>query len=100
MTKTSSCLHVKYPLFDFSGQIFEKYSSIKFHENPFSGSRVHPDGRTEGWTDVTKPTVAFRNITKGPKSYMLKSTKFVNVQQQNKFSALLQFNGRSKKTDQ
>jgi hypothetical protein len=33
--------------FDFSGQIFEKYSIIKFHENPASGNRVvHADGRT------------------------------------------------------
>jgi hypothetical protein len=28
---------------EFSRQIFEKYSSIKFHENPSSGSR-----RTDG----------------------------------------------------
>jgi hypothetical protein len=40
-------LHVKYPLFfqilmklQFSRQIFEKYSDIKFHENPSSGSWV------------------------------------------------------------
>jgi hypothetical protein len=25
---------------EFSEQIFEKYSNIKFHENPFSGSQV------------------------------------------------------------
>jgi len=31
----------------YSRQIFEKYSYIKFRENPFSGSRVfHADGRT------------------------------------------------------
>jgi len=33
--------------FEFSRRIFEKYSNIKFHENPFSGSRVVPCGRTE-----------------------------------------------------
>jgi hypothetical protein len=33
---------------EFSGQIFEKYSNIKFHENPSSGSRVAPCRRTDG----------------------------------------------------
>jgi len=36
---------------EFSRQIFEKYSNIKFHENPSSGSRVVPFGRTERRTD-------------------------------------------------
>jgi hypothetical protein len=40
---------------EFSRQIFEKYSNIKFHENPSSGSRVVPRGRT----DMTKLIVAF-----------------------------------------
>ena len=31
----------------FSRQIFEKQSSIKFHEHPFFGSRVVPCGRTD-----------------------------------------------------
>ena len=35
---------------EFSWQIFEKYSSINFHENPISGSRVVPCGRTDGRT--------------------------------------------------
>jgi hypothetical protein len=30
-----------------SRQIFEKYSNIKFHKIPFSGSRVFPCGRTD-----------------------------------------------------
>jgi len=29
---------------EFSRQIFEEYSNIKFHENPPSGSRVVPRG--------------------------------------------------------
>ena len=33
-----------------SRQIFEKYSCIKFHENPSSRSRVIPCGRTGGQT--------------------------------------------------
>jgi len=31
----------------FSQRIFEKYSNIKFHENPSSGSRVVPWGQTD-----------------------------------------------------
>jgi len=31
----------------FSGQIFGKYSDIKFHENPFSRSGVFPHVRTD-----------------------------------------------------
>jgi hypothetical protein len=50
-------LHVNYPLFlailmqlEFSGQIFEKSSNIKFLENPSSDSRVVLCGRTDGQT--------------------------------------------------
>jgi len=32
---------------EFPQQIFEKYSKIKFHENPSIRSRVIPCGRTE-----------------------------------------------------
>jgi hypothetical protein len=46
----------------FSRQFLEKYSNIKFHENPFGGSRVVPCGRT----DMTKLIVAFRNFANGP----------------------------------
>jgi hypothetical protein len=52
-SKTFFGLHVKYPLFcpivmrlTFSRHIFEKSSNIAFHENPSSGSRVYPCGRT------------------------------------------------------
>ena len=34
-----------------SSRIFEKYSEIKFHENPSSGTRVIPYERTDGRTD-------------------------------------------------
>jgi len=33
---------------EFSQQISEKYSNIKFHENPSSGSPVVPCGQTDG----------------------------------------------------
>ena len=36
---------------DFSRQIFEKYSNIKFNENPSSGNRVDACGRTDRQTD-------------------------------------------------
>jgi hypothetical protein len=37
---------------EFYIQVFEKYSNIRFHENPSSGSRVVPCGQADGWTDV------------------------------------------------
>ena len=44
---------------EFSEPIFEKNGSdIKFNKNPSSGNRVVPCG----WTDLTKLTVAFRNL--------------------------------------
>ena len=61
----SSGLLVKYPLFvcdlmktEFSRQIFEKCSNVKFNENPSNGSRVVTDGQT----GMTKLIVAFRNF--------------------------------------
>jgi hypothetical protein len=67
-------LHVNYPLFSsdfnelgFSRQIFKKYSNIKFHENPSSGSRVVPCGQT----DRTKLIVAFRNFANAPKKTVI-----------------------------
>jgi len=51
---------------EFSRQIFEKFSSIKFHENPSSESRVVPCGRT----NITKHIVAFRNFANAPKMPM------------------------------
>jgi hypothetical protein len=53
---------------DFSHQIFEKYSNIKFHVNPFSWSRIAPCGRAEGQTDTTKLTVTFGNFVNAPKT--------------------------------
>ena len=51
---------------EFSRKILEKYSNIKFNENPSSGSGVAPRGKN-GQTDMTKLIVAFRNFTKAPK---------------------------------
>ena len=45
---------------EFSRQIFgKKYSNIKFHENPSSGSGIIPCGRTDKPTDMTKLIIAF-----------------------------------------
>jgi len=50
-------LHVKYPLFvsdfnelEFSGQILEKYSNMKFRKNRSSGSQVVPCRRIDRQT--------------------------------------------------
>ena len=60
---------------EFSRQIFDKYSNIKFQENPSSGSRVaaccQTDrqtyiGRTDRRTYMTKLIVAFRNFLNAP----------------------------------
>jgi len=47
---------------ELSRNIFEKYSYIKFHENPSSGNGGAPYGRT----DMTKLVVAFSNFAKVP----------------------------------
>jgi hypothetical protein len=52
---------------EFSGQTFEKYSYIKFHENPSSCSKVIPFGRMSRRTDMMMLTVAFRNFANAPK---------------------------------
>ena len=52
---------------EFSRQIFEKYTNIKFHENPSSGSGIVLCGQTDGRTDVTKLIVAFLNFVNAPK---------------------------------
>ena len=52
----------------FSRQIFEKYSSTQFHENPSSGSRIVPYGQTDGQTETTKLIEPFRNFSHAPKN--------------------------------
>jgi hypothetical protein len=48
---------------EFSVQSFLKNIHIKFHENPFSGSRVVLCGRT----DMTELIAALRNFASPPK---------------------------------
>jgi len=53
---------------EFSRQIFEKCSNIKFHDTPSSGAELfHGDRWTDGHTDLTKLTVPFRNSENAPK---------------------------------
>ena len=43
-------------------RIFEKYSNIKFHENPCSGIQVVPFGPWDRHTDMNKLIVVFHNF--------------------------------------
>jgi len=47
--------------YEFCRQVFEKFSNIKFYENPSSGS-----GQMDGQTDMTKLIVTFHNFSKAP----------------------------------
>jgi hypothetical protein len=53
---------------EFSWQIFEKHSTIKFHENPSSGIWVDARPQTYRWTDMTELTVNFHNFADAPKN--------------------------------
>jgi len=59
---------------EFSRQFFEECLTVKFHDNPSSGSRVVPCGQT----DVTKLIVAPRNFANSPK-YSFKNHKRKNL---------------------
>ena len=52
---------------EFSWQIFEESSNVKFNENLSSGSRVITCGLAGGQTDLTKLVVAFRNFANAPR---------------------------------
>ena len=54
---------------------FEQHSYTKFNENPSSGSRVVPCGRT----DMAKLTSAFRNFEKAPNKTRQSQIYFNNV---------------------
>ena len=58
--------------FETFREIFEKYSNIKFHENPYIGTALfYTDGKTDALTDMTKLTVAFCNFANAPKNCCL-----------------------------
>jgi len=45
---------------EFSQQLFEEYSSIKFHKNPSNGNRVVPCGHTDRQVETSSPFSQFR----------------------------------------
>jgi len=62
-------VHIKHPSFlsEFNeswlfSKVFKKYSNIKSHEKPYSGSRVVQCGQA----DMIMPIVAFRNFANAP----------------------------------
>jgi hypothetical protein len=53
---------------EFPRPNFEKFSNVKFYENPSSVSRAVPgDARTDRQTDMTKLIVTRRNFANAPK---------------------------------
>ena len=74
----SSC---KVPVikFKFSRQNFEKYSNIKFHKNPFSGSRVVPCGRRDRQMKLIVAICNFANAPKMTYIYTLQITLFACI---------------------
>ena len=60
------------------GQIFEKSSTIKFHENPFSGSRVVLCGRTDRHDEgnIRFLAVLRTRLKESPKCYNFKHIVF------------------------
>ena len=75
----SSGIHVKYPLFlsDFNETWIFSTVIRKILKYQISRTVVHwepscfmrRDGRTDGWTDLTKLIVAFRNFVNAPTNY-------------------------------
>ena len=65
--------------FELSQRIFEKYSNIKFHDNPFRGSRVVPYGRTDGHDEANS---RFSQFCEGAKKK--KQTKAIPLQSTSK----------------
>jgi hypothetical protein len=55
----------------FPRQVYERSWNIQCHENPSSGSRVLPSGRTRGRADMTKLTVALRDFANAPQKHSL-----------------------------
>jgi hypothetical protein len=51
---------------EFSEQIFEIYSNVKFHENPFSGSQVVPCRLMDS---MMNPIVAFCKFVNVPQKF-------------------------------
>jgi Fe-S-cluster formation regulator IscX/YfhJ len=59
---------------EFSRQLFEKYSNTNFiNIRPVETDYfMQTDRRTDGWTDMTKVIVPFRNFVNAPKNCLKK----------------------------
>jgi hypothetical protein len=66
---------------EFSQQIVEKYSNIKFHDNPSSRSPVVTCGHADRRTDTMKLTVAIRNFANEPNMFILNAKVLPNSEQ-------------------
>jgi len=84
-SKMYTGLHVKCPLFfsDFNEKLnllesFQKFSNIKFHENPSSESRVVPCRQTDGRTGMMMLIVASRNFAKDLKNISFNTVSSVS----------------------
>jgi hypothetical protein len=64
---------------EFSRRIVGTVSHIKFHQNSSIESRVVPCGQIDGWTDMTKLIVTFRNFVK-----FVKHAKYIKASLQHK----------------
>jgi hypothetical protein len=55
---------------NFIDKSYKKSPNMRFNENPSSGSRVVPCGRTARQGDMTKLPVALRNCAQAPTKYI------------------------------
>jgi hypothetical protein len=60
---------------EFSRQIFDKYSNVNFHENPFSRSRVILCGETDGHDKANSCFSQFGERAKNDRLKLFKDTK-------------------------
>jgi len=61
--------------FNFPGGFSEKYSNIKFNENPSAGTELfHADGQRDRQI-MTKLIIAFRSFANAPKNYIHEDVK-------------------------
>ena len=72
---------------EFSGQIFEKYTNIKFHKNPSIVSRGIQCGQTDRQTDMTKQVAVFRNFANAPEHRTAQCTDRTNCIVHSTFSS-------------
>ena len=65
---------------NFLDRFSKKSSNIKFHQNPFIGSR----GQTDRQTDMTKLIVAFRNFANASKKIKFAVEQVLKAQRESR----------------